>query len=64
MQIAELSDLRARGDADGPCLAHDVAILDNAAFARRVRRAAAALRARGVGTGDVVALLLPPPRIS
>lgn len=33
--------------------------LDNAAFIRRVRRAAAALRARGVGRGDVVALLLP-----
>jgi acyl-CoA synthetase (AMP-forming)/AMP-acid ligase II len=59
MHIAELPDLRARGDADGPCLADDVSILDNAAFARRVRRAAAALRARGIGPGDVVGLLLP-----
>ncbi|MDC0771574.1 class I adenylate-forming enzyme family protein [Streptomyces sp. HD] len=59
MHIAELPDLRARRDADGPCTADETSVLDNAAFARRVRRAAAALRARGVGRGDVVALLLP-----
>ncbi|MFJ9963452.1 class I adenylate-forming enzyme family protein [Streptomyces avermitilis] len=59
MHSAELPDLRARLDADGACIADDAADLDNAAFARRVRRAAAALRARGVGRGDVVALLLP-----
>ncbi|MGW3151179.1 class I adenylate-forming enzyme family protein [Streptomyces sp. NPDC001177] len=59
MHIAELPDLRARRDADGPCLADDVSVLDNAAFARRVRRAAATLRARGVARGVVVALLLP-----
>ncbi|MET8020801.1 class I adenylate-forming enzyme family protein [Streptomyces decoyicus] len=59
MHIAELPDLRARRDADGPCAADEASVMDNAAFARRVRRAAAALRARGVGRGDVVALLLP-----
>ncbi len=59
MHSAELPDLRARQDADGACIADDAADLDNAAFARRVRRAASALRARGVGRGDVVALLLP-----
>ncbi|MFE9994729.1 class I adenylate-forming enzyme family protein [Streptomyces avermitilis] len=59
MHSAELPDLRARQDADGACIADDAADLDNAAFARRVRRAAAALRTRGVGRGDVVALLLP-----
>ncbi|MGW7049469.1 class I adenylate-forming enzyme family protein [Streptomyces avermitilis] len=59
MHSAELPDLRARQDAAGACIADDAADLDNAAFARRVRRAAAALRARGVGRGDVVALLLP-----
>ncbi|MFE2569243.1 class I adenylate-forming enzyme family protein [Streptomyces mirabilis] len=59
MHIAELPDLRARQDADGPCTADEASAMDNAAFARRVRRAAATLRARGIGRGDVVALLLP-----
>ncbi|MFE0251292.1 class I adenylate-forming enzyme family protein [Streptomyces sp. NPDC059010] len=59
MHIAELPDLRARREADGPCVADDVTTLDNAAFLHRVRRAAAVLRSRGVGRGDVVALLLP-----
>ncbi len=59
MHIAQLPDLRARQDTDGPCIADDASTLDNAAFLRRVRQAAAALRARGVGRGDVVALLLP-----
>ncbi|MFF9086125.1 class I adenylate-forming enzyme family protein [Streptomyces sp. NPDC014991] len=59
MHIAELPDLRARRDAEAPCLTDDTSVVHNAAFARRVRRAAAALRARGAGRGDVVALLLP-----
>ncbi|WP_030815386.1 class I adenylate-forming enzyme family protein [Streptomyces sp. NRRL S-337] len=59
MHIAQLPDLRARRDADGPCIADEASVLGNAAFACRVRRAAASLRSRGVGRGDVVALLLP-----
>ncbi|MFF4136505.1 class I adenylate-forming enzyme family protein [Streptomyces mirabilis] len=64
MHIAELPELRARRDADGPCTADEASAMDNAAFARRVRRAAATLRARGIGRGDVVALLLPTRRTS
>ncbi|RPF31783.1 class I adenylate-forming enzyme family protein [Streptomyces sp. TLI_185] len=59
MHIAELPDLRARQDTDGPCITDDVSTLDNTAFLRRIRQAAAALRSRGLGRGDVVALLLP-----
>ncbi|MFI7413937.1 class I adenylate-forming enzyme family protein [Streptomyces sp. NPDC049627] len=59
MHIAELPDLRARQGTDGPCIADDASTLDNMSFLRRVRRATAVLRTRGVRRGDVVALLLP-----
>ncbi|MEU2713218.1 AMP-binding protein [Streptomyces sp. NPDC007205] len=59
MHIAELPDLRAQQAPDGPCIADEASVMNNVAFARRVRRAATALRDRGVGRGDVVALLLP-----
>ncbi|MFG2881732.1 class I adenylate-forming enzyme family protein [Streptomyces sp. NPDC048297] len=59
MHLALLPEERAGRDALGPCLADDTVSLDNAAFAERVRAAAAVLRARGVGPGDVVAVVLP-----
>ncbi|NLU75776.1 long-chain fatty acid--CoA ligase [Streptomyces sp. HNM0575] len=59
MHLAVLPDERARRDPHGPCIADDAVMLDNAAFAARVRSAAAVLRARGTGPGDVVAVVLP-----
>ncbi|WAL66438.1 AMP-binding protein [Amycolatopsis cynarae] len=57
--IAELPDARARKNPAGRCLADDREELDNAAFLRRVRIAAAVLGAHGIGPGDVVAVVLP-----
>ncbi|WP_037357739.1 class I adenylate-forming enzyme family protein [Amycolatopsis orientalis] len=59
MHLAALPEERARRSPNLPCLADEHGELGNAGFAVRVRSAAAALRARGVGAGDVVAVLLP-----
>jgi long-chain acyl-CoA synthetase len=57
--LTDLPDTRATADPDAPCLRDDAADLTNAAFADRVRRAAGALAAAGVGRGDVVGVKLP-----
>ena len=59
MHLSELPDIRSGQNPDAPCVADDVVDLNNAQFADAVRRAAAALRARGVAAGDVVAVMLP-----
>ncbi|WP_234360287.1 class I adenylate-forming enzyme family protein [Streptomyces sp. DSM 15324] len=59
LHIAELPDARAARNPTGPCIADDDEQLDNREFLNRVRSAAAALRAGGIGAGDVVALILP-----
>lgn len=59
MHLAALPEERARRNPNLPCLADERGELGNAGFAVRVRSAAAALRARGVEAGDVVAVLLP-----
>ncbi|MFD2470933.1 class I adenylate-forming enzyme family protein [Amycolatopsis silviterrae] len=59
MHLAALPEERARRNPNLPCLSDEHGELGNAGFAVRVRGAAAALRARGVGSGDVVAVLLP-----
>ncbi|WP_280296828.1 class I adenylate-forming enzyme family protein [Nocardia abscessus] len=58
-QVVDLPDFRATRNPSGPCIADDRAQLDNATFAKRVRRAAAVLYAHGIREGDVVALVLP-----
>src|ERR1700682_2299996 len=57
--FASLPDERAATDPGGACIDDDRLALTNAEFATRVRAAAEAVRDRGVGTGDVVATLLP-----
>ncbi|WP_019631484.1 class I adenylate-forming enzyme family protein [Actinomadura atramentaria] len=47
---------------DRPAVVDDFGVLDYAALDRRVRRAAAALRAGGHGPADVIAILLPNGR--
>ncbi|OXR44622.1 Long-chain-fatty-acid--CoA ligase [Nocardia cerradoensis] len=59
MHLSELPDLRSRHDPGGPCVADDQVELTNAEFADAVRRAATALAAHGVSSGDVVAVMLP-----
>ncbi|MEV6767256.1 AMP-binding protein [Nocardia sp. NPDC051030] len=58
MHFAALPDLRAEESPNLPCVADDDRALDNAQFLIETRRAAAVLAARGVGAGDVVALML------
>ncbi|WP_217240480.1 class I adenylate-forming enzyme family protein [Streptomyces sp. AC555_RSS877] len=57
--IAELPDARATRNPTGPCIADDHEQLNNREFLARVRTATTALRTRGIGAGDVVALILP-----
>jgi long-chain acyl-CoA synthetase len=57
--LTDLPDTRATADPDAPCLRDDAVDLTNAAFADRVRRAAGALAAAGIGAGDVVGVKLP-----
>jgi long-chain acyl-CoA synthetase len=57
--LASLPDERAALAPADPCIDDDRLALTNAELASRVRGAAAALGARGVGAGDVVATLLP-----
>lgn len=58
MHFATLPTLRATTDPEAPSLRDDVTELSNAALLERVTAAAAALHARGVGPGDVIALAL------
>lgn len=57
--FAHLPAVRAAASPLAPAVADDALDLDNAAFDGAVRRAAAALRAAGIGHGDVVAVKLP-----
>ena len=59
MNIPSLPDRRAAADPVAPCLADDAVALTNAEFVDAVQAAAAVLRDRGVGGGDVVAVMLP-----
>lgn len=59
MHWSVLPDTRASEDPSAPCLAGNGTELANEDFLLRVRRACAALRDRGVGAGDVVALMMP-----
>ncbi|MFC4468405.1 class I adenylate-forming enzyme family protein [Streptomyces xiangluensis] len=59
LHIAELPDVRAARNPTGPCIGDDHEQLGNLEFLERVRNAAAALRAHGIGAGDVVAVVLP-----
>jgi long-chain acyl-CoA synthetase len=59
VHISEIPEERARRDPELPCVADDHESLDNAGFRDRVRVAAGVLEARGVGPGDVVAVILP-----
>jgi long-chain acyl-CoA synthetase len=57
--VATIADERAAADPRGRCLADERTQLNNAAFAERVRVAAATLAAHGLGRGDVLAVMLP-----
>ncbi|NEW26675.1 class I adenylate-forming enzyme family protein [Nocardia cyriacigeorgica] len=59
MNLSTLPDRRAAQHPSAPALADDDVELDNTGFLEAVRRAAGALRAHGVGAGDVVAVMLP-----
>ncbi|OBC09562.1 AMP-dependent synthetase [Mycobacterium sp. 852013-50091_SCH5140682] len=59
MFLALLPDRRAAAAPHAPAVADDHLDLDNTAFLDAVQRAAAALRAHGVGPGTVVAVMLP-----
>lgn len=59
MTLSTLPDRRAVAAAHAPALADDGAELNNGEFLSAVQRAAACLRAAGVTTGDVVAIMLP-----
>jgi long-chain acyl-CoA synthetase len=59
MNLSTLPDRRAAANPDGPALADDSTELTNARFLDAVRRAATTLRDKGIGRGDVVAVMLP-----
>lgn len=59
MHFATLPDDRAATVPNAPSLRDDAAELTNADLLARVRAASAALSARGVGPGSVIAVLLP-----
>ncbi len=59
VSFATLPDDRAAADPSSPCVSDDDLKLDNAGFLDRVQQAAAVLAAKGVGPGDVVAIVLP-----
>lgn len=59
MHFSTLPDERAARAPDAPAIRDDAGTLTNADLASRVERVAAALAGRGVGQGDVVAVLLP-----
>ncbi|MTE16303.1 class I adenylate-forming enzyme family protein [Nocardia aurantiaca] len=57
--LSTLPDRRAAAAPDAAAVADDSTDLNNAGFLDAVRRAAATLRAAGVSSGDVVAIMLP-----
>ena len=59
MRLSKLPDSRAASAPDAPCLADASTSLSNREFQSRVLAAAGAFASRGVGKGDVVALMLP-----
>jgi long-chain acyl-CoA synthetase len=59
MHFATLPDARAQNAPEQSCLADDRLRLTNHDFAARVRGAAAEFMARGIGSGDIVAVMLP-----
>ncbi|WP_454743608.1 class I adenylate-forming enzyme family protein [Cupriavidus necator] len=59
MRLAILPDFRAATAPDAPCIADAGTSLSNRDFQARVLTAAGALADRGIGAGDVVALMLP-----
>jgi len=59
MNLTTLPDRRADAIPTAPALADDAVTLDNTELLDRVRRAAGALSAAGIGAGDVVAIMLP-----
>ena len=59
LHCALLPEQRAAERPGDRCVADTSRDLDNAAFAEAVRRLAARLAARGIGRGDVVAVMLP-----
>src|SRR4051794_8802972 len=59
MHLWDLPALRAASDPAGECLADDARRLTNVAFRDAVLAAARVLAARGVGPGDMVAVILP-----
>jgi long-chain acyl-CoA synthetase len=59
MRFSTLPDVRAGQRPEAACIADDTTALSNVEFLRSVRAAAAVLRGRGVGPGDVVAVMLP-----
>ncbi|MDF0532370.1 AMP-binding protein [Tsukamurella sp. 8F] len=59
MHFALLPAQRAAEAPHAPAVADDRRVLDNTTFDQFIARAAATLRSRGVGRGDVVAVQLP-----
>jgi long-chain acyl-CoA synthetase len=59
MNLAGLPDRRAQHEPHGPAVADDATDLTNAQFHQAVARAAAAMTARGLGPGDIAAVMLP-----
>ncbi|UUZ68001.1 long-chain fatty acid--CoA ligase [Polaromonas sp. P2-4] len=59
MRLTMLPDTRSASAPDAPCIADASTTLSNNEFQTRVLAAAGAFASRGVGTGDVVALMLP-----
>jgi long-chain acyl-CoA synthetase len=59
MDLASLPDRRAAIDPAGPAVSDPRQSLSNEQFLIRVRAAAHHLRERGIGVGDVVAVMLP-----
>jgi len=59
MHFSTLPDARAAGAPDAPALRDDHVALTNAELLAAVRRVAASLARRGIGRGDVVAVMLP-----
>lgn len=59
MNLSTLPDRRAAAAPDAAAIADDSTDLNNTGFLDAVRRAAATLRAAGISSGDVVAIMLP-----
>lgn len=59
MRFSTLPDRRSALDPKGPCIADPSGSLSNQEFLSRVRATAQTLSTRGIGAGDVVAVMLP-----